>query len=452
MGYDAQLMLSIIRQDIKTNMADNRNKLTYKSKLGLHIWWQCPKLRTDEQEDKERKATWMELFYDLVYVAVISQLSHKLSADVSIKGVFEYAFLFMPVWLMWRSSTFYNERFEVYDVRHRIFTFLKMIPIAGLAYSIHDAFGKTSNAFIISYIVARLIITYMWLSAGRKDEISVRRMAKRFALGSGISVIFWIASLFVYEEPRFILLGIGMLVELITPIFTLNVQRKIAKISYSHMSERFGLFVIICITETIIAVVNGVAKVEHLTLYTGLEGVLGLILAFGIWWVYFDHVTYRPFRYGTWLVFSWSNLHILLIMGITAVGAGTVNVISNVGESPDQSTRLLLCGAFSLVLFMMGVLGSLNEKHDHQHTIKFDEKINIQLFSIKFIAAIVVILIGIFAKSFNDISLLSILAFVIMSIAIQGLYIWVKAQMPKKAEKGEFDESSKQKSCDIDRK
>ena len=110
-------------------------------RMGLHIWWRRPCLRTDEDEEKERRATWLELFYDLIFVAVISQLSHKLSADMSLIGILGYVFLFVPVWLIWLSSTYYNERFEVYDVRHRIFTFLKMIPVAAIACSIHDAFG-----------------------------------------------------------------------------------------------------------------------------------------------------------------------------------------------------------------------------------------------------------------------------------------------------------------------
>lgn len=403
------------------------------TRLGLNIWWKRPSIRTDEEEDRERKATWMELFYDLIYVAVISQLSHKLSADISLKGVLEYAFLFIPIWLLWRSSTFYNERFEVYDVRHRIFTFLKMIPIAGIAYSIHDAFGKTSNAFAIFYILTRLVITYMWLSAGKKEEVLVKKMDRGFVIGSLISVLFWFGSLFVYGKTRFLLWGIGTLMEFLTPIFTLDIQKKIAKVSYSHLSERFGLFVIIAITETVIAVVNGISKVEHLTLYSGFAGVLGLILAFGIWWVYFDHVTYRPFRYGTWIVFFWSNLHIPLIIGITAIGAGTVNLISHSGKELDQPVQLLLCGAFSLVLLMMGIIGSLNEKHDHQHTIKFEKNINLQLLLFKLISAFVVLVIGIFVSSINRLVFLSILSLVIMSIAIQGLYIWVKAQMPKKA-------------------
>ena len=84
------------------------------TKNGLNIWWQKPRLRTDEDEEKERRATWLELFYDLIYVAVIAQLSHKLAGDMSLKGVLGYMFLFVPVWLVWLSSTYYNERFEVY--------------------------------------------------------------------------------------------------------------------------------------------------------------------------------------------------------------------------------------------------------------------------------------------------------------------------------------------------
>ena len=398
--------------------------------LASHIWWQRPQLRTDEEEEEERKATWLELFYDVIFVAVIAQLSHKLSADISLRGALGYAFLFVPVWLLWLSSTYYNERFEVYDVRHRVFTFLKMIPIAGLAYSIHHAFEETSAVFALSYIAARIVLIYMWLSAGRKQELSTRKTTERFALGSSISVLFWIVSLFVHGELRFVFWGMGLLVELVTPFTTVNIQAKMARISVSHISERFGLFTIIALAETVIGVVNGVAKVHHITIHNGLAGALGLTLAFAIWWVYFDHIIYRPFRQNALAISAWSYLHLPVIIGITAIGAGVVNVISHEGEAMEAPLRLLLCGAVSLVLLLMGILGMLSEKHDHRVRVRFSGNINTQLFVPKAIAAVIVLAIGFFGTSLDPLALLFILVLSMMSQGVQGLYLWVKAQIP----------------------
>jgi low temperature requirement protein LtrA len=403
-----------------------------RTRFGLHIWWQRPQLRTDEEEDKERKATWLELFYDLIFVAVISQLSHKLSADVSLRGVLGYAFLFVPVWLLWLSSTYYNERFEVYDVRHRIFTFLKMIPIAGLAYSIHDAFGETSGSFAISYIAARMILIYMWLVAGRRQDALTRKTTERFVIGSSVSVLLWIISLFVDGNFRFALWGLALLVEVVTPFTTVRIQAKMARISHSHISERFGLFTIIAIAETVIAVVNGVAKAGHVTFQNGLIGTLGMIIAFEIWWVYFDHVIYRPFRQSTWVISIWSYLHLPLLIGITAIGAGIISILSHGGEAVGTPLRILICGAVSLILLIMGVLGILGERQDHQRRVTFGENLGSQLCILKVIAAAIILAVGFFGQSLDSWVLLCIVVLAMMSQAIQGLCLWTKAQMPGK--------------------
>ena len=403
----------------------------FSKRIGLNIWWQQPKIRTDEDEDKERRATWMELFYDLIYVAVIGQLSHKLSGNMSRKGAVGYVFLFIPVWLIWLSSTYYNERFEVYDVRHRIFTFLKMVPIAGLAYSVHDAFGKTATVFAFSYIFARAILIYMWWSAGEKQDILSRKMTRRFALGSAISVSFWIASIFLHSEIRFILWGIGLFIELMAPIATMGIQSEMTKLSFSHISERFGLFSILAMAETVIGVVNGIAKIHHITWHIGATGVLGLALAFAVWWVYFDHVIYRPFRYSTWTIFAWSTLHLPITVGITAIGASTISIISHEVQVMETSPRLILCSSVGLILLMMGIVGMLNEKHDHQKSIKFNDDLDLQMFLGKAIGTLIIAVVAFAGRSLNPLTLLSILVLVMIGVAVQGLYFWVKAQMPK---------------------
>ena len=95
--------------------------------------WQRPRLRTDEEQGLERKATWLELFYDLVFVVVIAELAHTLSKDINPVGIATFGFLFIPVWWVWIGVTFYDERFETGDISHRLFMFLQMIPVAAMS-------------------------------------------------------------------------------------------------------------------------------------------------------------------------------------------------------------------------------------------------------------------------------------------------------------------------------
>ena len=76
----------------------------------MSSWLQPPRLRIGESEQEHRRATWLELFYDLVFVVAVSQVSDNLYADVSVAGFFKFVFLFIPIWWAWIGTTFYANR------------------------------------------------------------------------------------------------------------------------------------------------------------------------------------------------------------------------------------------------------------------------------------------------------------------------------------------------------
>ena len=81
----------------------------------------------ERKEEKERHASWLELFHDLVFVAVVSQLSENLSHDISWTGILSFIALFIPVWFAWIGATFFASRFGTDDLAHRILTLLQMM-------------------------------------------------------------------------------------------------------------------------------------------------------------------------------------------------------------------------------------------------------------------------------------------------------------------------------------
>ncbi len=183
--------------------------------------WQRPKLRTDEEQGLERKATWLELFYDLVFVVVIAELAHTLSGNINPAGIATFSFLFIPVWWVWTGVTFYNERFESNDVSYRLFLFLQMVPVAAMAVFAHDALGEASQGFALAYACARAILTILWLRGGWYER-SFRPVSNRSAIGSSISIAFFLTSVFVDPPLRFVLWGIGLLIDLLNPWLTLR--------------------------------------------------------------------------------------------------------------------------------------------------------------------------------------------------------------------------------------
>ena len=117
-------------------------------------WWQTPTLHREEDEALHRKVSWLELFYDLVFVAVIAQLSHNLALHMSWSGLAGYVLLFVPVWWVWIAGTYYNERFETYGLETRVFTFLQMLPVAAMAVFAHGALDSTGAEFALAYAAA----------------------------------------------------------------------------------------------------------------------------------------------------------------------------------------------------------------------------------------------------------------------------------------------------------
>jgi low temperature requirement protein LtrA len=394
--------------------------------LAKRQWWEKPRLRTDEEEDRERRVGWLELFFDLVFVVVVAELSHSLAGDVSIEGIIGFILLFIPVWWIWIGGTFYNERFETSDISNRIFVFLQMLPVAALAVFAHDALGETSVGFALAYAAGRVIIIILWLRGGWYEKI-FRPVSNRYAIGFGLSFLLFVGSIFVPPPARFWLWGLGLLIDLVTPITTLHIQARLPRFSTSRLPERLGLFVIIVLGETVVGVVRGVAEQHNLTLATGLTGVLGMALGFGLWWVYFDFVARRQFKQGRWWFLSWTYLHMPLLMGIVAAGAGISNVVASEEATLPDEVRWLISGAMAAALIFMGLIElTLRRREDEPTHPRLSP-------ALKFAGGLGAIGLAGVGTELGPIMLLSLLLGLIFIQMLYGAYVWFRQPIAEPA-------------------
>ena len=119
--------------------------------------------------EKERHASWLELFYDLVFAAAVSQIGLTLHDNTnSITAFLGHIALFVPVMWAWVGLTFYSARFETDDLFHRLLVFLQMMGAAALTINIHGALAETSDKFAISYAAIRILLVFEYIRAGRK--------------------------------------------------------------------------------------------------------------------------------------------------------------------------------------------------------------------------------------------------------------------------------------------
>lgn len=129
------------------------------------VLWQRAALRTDEDRDLERKVSWLELFFDLVFVVVIARLSHGLAQHLDPAGVVAFCLQFAAVFWAWNAFTYYAERFESEGLENRLFTFAAMGAVAAMALWTEDGLGSHYPGFLGAYLVTRLVNMAQWIRA-----------------------------------------------------------------------------------------------------------------------------------------------------------------------------------------------------------------------------------------------------------------------------------------------
>ncbi len=330
--------------------------------------WASPQLRMEEEE--HRKASWLILFYDLVFVIIIVRLTTIVDDDLTLEGVAKYAFLFIPIWWVWMGTTTYDHLFAIDDISHRVFIFLQMLPVVSLAVYVTDAMDGTSWEFTWAYVLARILLAALWLRAGYRN-LAIWDTSRRLATGYTISILFWIASLGVDEPWRYVMWGIGLIVDLITPLFLTASEQQFIR-TFGHLAERYGLIVLIVLGETIISVVRARAEaVNEVSISFGITGGLGMLLAFSIWWLYFDQVTDKYEHQTPRHVSAWGYMHLPLVMGIAAVGASMNFAVTGDPLHLPSNAHWLLAGGVACALLAFALFEWVGDTQPNTRSMLF---------------------------------------------------------------------------------
>lgn len=357
-----------------------------------------------KNKNEERHATWLELFYDLVFVVTISQLSHYLLHDVSLSNFFGFLFLFIPVWWSWIGTTFFATRFYSDDLGHRLLLLLQMGGAGAMAVNISGAFSNTFSGFALSYAFMRFILIVEYIRVFMttiKSSDSANPLVKRYIIGFSIAAIIWLISAFVpITEIRFALWIIGLIIDFATPISTRKLTSKFAP-HISHLPERMGLFTLIVLGESIVGIVNGMTE-QIWDVYSVIEASLGLCISFSLWWLYFDSTGRLPIqilrekgRISLYLI--WLYSHFPLVVAITAVGVGIRRLVSSEQHSVLSNSDLwLICGSVAISLISQSVLHLVSiEKDTHDFTRRKKFAIS------RIVSAIVIISIPILLNNYG---------------------------------------------------
>jgi low temperature requirement protein LtrA len=363
-----------------------------------------PRLRTEETEAEHRSATWLELFYDLVFVVAVAALGHRLLIDHDWGGALAFGGLFVPLWWSWASFTFYADRYDTDDLGQRLLAVGQMVAIALMAASISGDESDSVAAFAVAFVMARLILLSMYVRAYR-HVAATRPLVIGYLRGFAAGGAFWLVSIWVPDPTRFILWGIGLAIDFATPYIMRRVQAQVP-LSLSHLPERFGLFTILVLGESIAAVIAALSH-AHWEGVTTFAAIVGVITASGLWWIYFDNLEGRVVRRRkgqrtAWKPTVWIYSHLPLAIGLTATGIGLEFLVAQEGHA----TRWVAIGGMALALFAMGVILFATEREEGPER-------DITQARIRWTAAAVVLFIGLVSDSWETNVILVLLALII---------------------------------------
>jgi low temperature requirement protein LtrA len=315
----------------------------------------------DLQTDEDRSASRLELFFDLAFVLVVAELAIALREEVAWESALTFAGLFALVWWAWVSATLYANRFDHDDVVFRLFKLAGMAAVVGLAAAATEATGKRFGIFVGCQLALRLVLLLQYARVYR-HVVDARPVVRLYLIGVGAGALLWAGSLLVPRPVAFGMWAAALLVEVLVPLAATRSSSAVP-LHIEHLPERFALFVILVLGESVAGVAHGLHDADW-TASSIPVAVLSFVLAAALWWSYFDIAGARAKRLlneaggdrSSTVHDAYIFGQLPLTLGLASVGAGIELAVvqSGAGEVPTGS-RLLLAGGVAVYLASVAV-------------------------------------------------------------------------------------------------
>jgi low temperature requirement protein LtrA len=316
---------------------------------------------------RERKVTWLELFFDLVFVAAVSQVGAPLIANYSFVEAARFAFLLMLIWWAWHGYTMHTTRFASHDRDARAATLLQMVAVIFMAANAEGSLDSVSAAgFAAAYAVMRLILVAQYLRA--TVQSSARALVVNHATGLGAAAVLWLLSSFADPPARYALWTLAVAIELRTALYAEQSMLD-APPHANHLPERFGLFTLILLGEAIVAIMKGIQAQPEWSLAAASTALSGVAFVAAVWWTYFEGAAAaapRPVqcRADCHRLGVWSAAHLPLYLGTALAALGIEHAIKNGGwHSLHGEEAVLITVSFALAGGALGILRRVRGGH-----------------------------------------------------------------------------------------
>ena len=312
--------------------------------------------------DHRAHVTNVELFFDLVFVFAVTQLSHTLLEHLSLAGALQTGFLLLAVWWVWMYTCWFTNWIDPDRPTVRMLMFLLMLAGLCMSAAIPNAFGHEGLLFAVSYSFIQVARTLFIVVASRRYDRVVHRNFLRILTWLMVSAVVWIAGGLMDGEGRALAWSLALVLEIFGPFtgyFVPGLGRSATsdwKIDGSHMAERCSLFVIIALGESIL--VTGATAANHPATVPAVSAFLSAFLgSVAMWWVYFNIGAERGSRQiagsddpGRVARAVYTFFHIPIIAGIVVCAVADEISIAHPDGHISLADALVLLGGPALYL------------------------------------------------------------------------------------------------------
>ncbi|SEN09423.1 low temperature requirement protein A [Actinacidiphila rubida] len=327
------------------------------------------------RDEEHRASTPLELFFDLCFVVAVAQaggrLVHAIADGHPGHGVSGYLTLFFAIWWAWMNFSWFASAYDTDDVPYRVTTLVQIVGVLLLAAGVPRAFDDGDFRLVaIGYAVMRLALVTQWLRAAQaargEDEAGARTTAVRYAIGVTLCQVGWLALLLPYGAPPAWAFLVMAAAELAVP--PLAERTEPTSWHPHHIAERYGLFTIIVLGESVSAATVAVQSAvdEHSALGDLLPiAAGGLLIVFSAWWIYFA-VPIHDYLASNREAFLWGYGHYAVFTSAAAIGAGLEIAVEQAVGSAHVSTRAATWSVTvpaAAFLFTVWLLHSRHSKH-----------------------------------------------------------------------------------------
>ncbi|MEU4231660.1 low temperature requirement protein A [Nonomuraea sp. NPDC026600] len=249
-------------------------------------------------DEPHRASSQLELLFDLTFVvavaAVTAQFAHDIADGHGPAGVVPFLQVFFSIWWAWMNFTWFASSYDTDDVAYRLLTMVQMAGVLVLAAGVPAAAGHSDYGIVtLGYLIMRIGLVAQWLRAGLEDPAR-RRTALRYAVGITVVTMGWLVR-FLFAEAGALPSSSVLLTFVCLVVLELAVPRWAERARATnwhphHIAERYGLFTIILLGESVLAAsrgVEGALEADRISAPLVVIAGSGLVLLCALWWLYF---------------------------------------------------------------------------------------------------------------------------------------------------------------------